>query len=353
MTAAPSTLPSTGWLRKLARVIALPLLVVATLAAFSGPAVAQETRESGLTVTVQELDGVTIHSLTAPEEMFANSTYLIETENALVGVDTQFLLPFAADMRAYADELGKPIDRLYITHEHPDHFLGSEAFADVPVHALQEVADSIAANGQAEVDEKQADFGDAIASTFVVPEVVAPSTIDIDGVEFVLEKVLDAEAEFQLVIKLPAQGAIVTGDITYSGVHLIMAGQPQTWIPALESLATTADDFPVVLPGHGMPTDPSVYDANIAWLNKASELIGTVDTADDFRQGLIDAFPDLGMPAAIDFVTPFLFPEAPAAEAQLPETGTETAALAIAGVTLLTAGGLFVAQSRRHRSSRV
>jgi len=267
------------------------------------------TRASGMTLTTQDANGITVHTLTAPEAVFANSTHLIETENSLVAIDTQFLLPNAQDMRAYAAELGKPIDRVFITHEHPDHFLGSEAFNDVPVFALQSVSDLIMQNGQSEVDEKQGDFGvESIASTFVVPDVVEPSTVNIDGVSFILERVLDAEAATQLVVKLPDHGVIVTGDIVYSGVHLIMAGQPAPWTTALEALAVTSEQYPMVLAGHGIPAAPVVYDTNISWLARAAELIASVDNAADFKQGLIDAFPMLGMPAAIDFVTPILFP---------------------------------------------
>lgn len=267
------------------------------------------TRDSGIVVTVQEANGVTLHTLTAPEAVFANSTHFIETENSLVAVDTQFLLPNAQDMRAYADETGKTIDRVFITHEHPDHFLGSEAFSDRPIYALKAVSDLIAANGDAEVAEKQGDFGaDNIASTYVIPQVVEPGTVLIDGITFELDRVLNAEAATQLVVKLPDHGVILTGDIVYSGVHLILAGQIDTWSNALESLGASADQYPMVLAGHGVPATPVVYETNISWLTKAGELIGSVDNAADFRQGLIDAFPDLGMPAAIDFVLPFLFP---------------------------------------------
>ena len=64
------------------------------------------TRASGMRVSVQSADGVTVHTLTAPEAAFANSTHLIETENSLVAFDTQFLLPNAQDMRDYATEIG-------------------------------------------------------------------------------------------------------------------------------------------------------------------------------------------------------------------------------------------------------
>ncbi len=264
-------------------------------------------RESGMTVTVQQAGDVTVHSLTAPEQVFANSTHIIETENSLVVIDTQFLLPNAADFRAYADSLGKPIDRVFITHEHPDHFLGSEAFNDLPVFALAEVAAAIAANGDAEVAEKQGEFGaEAIAGSYVVPEVVEPGTVEIDNVTFELSTVSDAEAEVQMVVRVPGSGIAATGDIVYSGVHLILAGPADTWATALNTLAANGDS--IVLAGHGVPSDASVFDANKAWLAKAGELLGTVDNGEDFKAGLVEAFPELGMTAAIDFVLPFLFP---------------------------------------------
>lgn len=267
-------------------------------------------RESGLTVTTQPAGDYTVHTVVSPEQVFANATHIVETDNALVLFDTQFLLPNAADFRAYAESLGKPIEAVFITHGHPDHFLGSEAFADLPVFTIAEVADVITANGDAEVAEKQGDFGpDNIASTYVIPEVVEPGTTTIDGVDFVLETVVDAEAETQLVVRIPAAGAIVTGDIIYSGVHLILAGPADTWTAAINNLAADSADYPIVLPGHGNVADPSVYDANIAWLATAGELLGTATTGDEFKQGLVEAYPDLGMQAAIDFVLPIYFPE--------------------------------------------
>ena len=267
------------------------------------------TRDSGMRVYMQTVDNITLHTLTSPESAFANSTHIVETENSLIVVDSQFLLPNAVDAREYANEIGKEINRVFITHEHPDHFLGGEAFNDRPMFALQEVSDAISLNGQVEIDEKQNDFGtEAIAGSFVVPDVVEPGNVVIDGVNFQLDKVLDAEAAVQLVVRLPDHGVVITGDIVYSFVHLILAGQIPTWTIALQDLASTADQFPIVLAGHGIPASPSVYNTNIEYLAKAAELLNTVDNSADFRQGLLDAFPDLTMPAAIDFAIPLLFP---------------------------------------------
>lgn len=268
-----------------------------------------QTLPSGATVTVQAAGELVVHTFMAPFEMFANATHIIETPNALVVVDTQFLLPNAVEFRAYADGLGKPIDRMYLTHDDPDHFLGSEAFEDVEIFALPAVSDSIAANGDAEVADQQASFGDAIASTYVTPTPVEPGVVEIDGVDFVLEEVLEAEAEVQLVIKVPSAGIVATGDIVYSGTHLILAGDPPTWTDALNDLKAASAEYPIVLPGHGVPTGPSVYDENIAWLATASELMDTASNGEEFKTGLLDSFPDLELEGAIDFALPVLFPD--------------------------------------------
>ncbi|MEO1644748.1 MAG: hypothetical protein AAFR67_06150, partial [Chloroflexota bacterium] len=65
----------------------------------------------------------------------------------------------------------------------------------------------------------------------------------------------------------------------------------------------------IVLVGHGLPGSPELYAENIEWLATASELLATVETSEEYKAGLIEAFPDLGMEAAIDFVFPFLFPD--------------------------------------------
>lgn len=267
------------------------------------------TLDSGATLTSYAMDDLTVHAYNSPFAVFGNGTYIFELSNSLVIVDTQFLLPFAQEFRAIAGSTGKPIDRVVITHEHPDHFLGSAAFADVEVYALAEVAAAIEANGQAEINEKTAQFGDEmVASTFVVPQVMEAANVEIDGFTFEFDTVVEAEATIQLVIKLPDYGVIAVGDIVYSRSHLILAGNPPTWIAALSELQAESYNYPVVLAGHGLPGDPSVYSQNISWLMTAGELMGTVETGEDFKAGLIEAYPDFQLEAAIDFVLPFLFP---------------------------------------------
>src|SRR5262245_6441656 len=72
-----------------------------------------------------------IHTFTAPEHGWCVTSHVIELPSQLIVVDPQYTLPLAGEVVDYANDLKKPISRLYITHYHPDHLLGAAAF-DAP-----------------------------------------------------------------------------------------------------------------------------------------------------------------------------------------------------------------------------
>ena len=66
-----------------------------------------------------------------------------------------------ATWSSYADALGKPISRLYVTHYHPDHLLGAAAFP-APILALAEVKEKIDAVGDRVAREEHEKFPETI-----------------------------------------------------------------------------------------------------------------------------------------------------------------------------------------------
>ncbi len=118
---------------------AIPLTCIAFLSACDdgeelpfAPEPTQIVRDTGSTVSVYEYQDLTIHAYTNGPDAAGSGTYIIESASSLVLIDAQMLAPFALDYRAYADSLGNPIERVIITHEHADHWLGlGAAFNDI------------------------------------------------------------------------------------------------------------------------------------------------------------------------------------------------------------------------------
>jgi glyoxylase-like metal-dependent hydrolase (beta-lactamase superfamily II) len=104
--------------------------------------------------TVTRNDVAPIHTFTAPEDGWLVNSHVIEFPSQLFVIDAQYTLPHAREVVGYAQDLRKPITRLIATHYHPDHILGAAAF-DVPLYALESVAEKIGAVGDRVAQEER------------------------------------------------------------------------------------------------------------------------------------------------------------------------------------------------------
>lgn len=257
---------------------------------------------------VKEAGPVKIHAFISPEALLSNATYVIEGPNELVIVDGQFVVPFAQAFRGYTDSLGKPINRVYLSHEHPDHFFGiSAAFGDVPVYALPETIAFLRANGEAIRADRAKAYGPWVPSTVVIPsQVAAPGTEVIDGITFELVVHKNAEVETQLAIGLPDLGVYIAQDLIYSGCHVYVPKHPVAdWVAALERLK--ASNYELFLPGHGTPADQREIQAVIEYLITAKRIAAESTNAEAYKAALLAAFPERQGLAIVDIYASALF----------------------------------------------
>lgn len=236
----------------------------------------------------------------------ANATHVVEGPSSLVLVDGQFLAPYARRYREYADSLSKPIDRVYLSHRHPDHWFGlGTAFRDVPVFALAETVDFLKAHGE----ESRADhwkLGDLLPEAIAVPEgVVQPGEETIDGIRYVFDVVTDTEIDYHLTIKLPELGVCIAQDLLYSGTHLYLSSGMRHWIRVLGRLLT--EDYDLFLAGHGLPADKNEVARNIEYLSAAEAAAAIGLTGEDFKDFLLQRYPERRCPGIFDIYLPRLF----------------------------------------------
>ncbi|RPF38119.1 MBL fold metallo-hydrolase [Streptomyces sp. TLI_185] len=252
------------------------------------------------TVTVLDKGAVRIHSYMSPADTFHTTTQLIETPARIIAIDAQLLPVYADEVVAYAGGLGKPLERLIVTHAHPDHYNGAASFG-VPVHALPAVREQIIARGDSRLPT-----GLVIPVTDFTPTVdLLPGTEVIDGVPFVLEAVSGGEATDELLIKLPEQGVLIAQDLVYNDVHLYLGNNDITgWQQAIAALAAESG-YDAVLAGHGLPTGPEIYEEVRRYLADARELLG--DDGDAYKTAIVDRYPSYVGPFLIDIANRSLF----------------------------------------------
>lgn len=252
------------------------------------------------TVHVTDRGAVRVHTYVAPDASVNVTSHVVETPHSLVVVDAQFLGRFADEVVELTRDLGKPVDRVVITHAHPDHYAGAGHF-DAPKHALPVVIDQIRARG-----DVQDPTGTTVALRDVLPtQALEPGTTVIDGVPFVFEAVSGGEAPDQLVVKLPEQRVAIVQDLVYNHIHLFLGDDDiPGWRRAVAVLAADPG-YDVVLPGHGQPTTPAVYAEVERYLATAAEVLG--DDGDAYKAAITERYPDYDGTFVIDIANRYLF----------------------------------------------
>ncbi|MEM1385277.1 MAG: quinoprotein relay system zinc metallohydrolase 1 [Pseudomonadota bacterium] len=177
---------------------------------------------------------------------------LLEGEAGLIVVDTGPTLGYGAALRAVAETVsGKRIAEVVVTHHHPDHSLGSKAFADLPIRALPRTRALTAIHGPTYVANLERVLGDWMEGTEVVPpdSDLDAGRISIAGREF-QAMALSGHTEADLVLLDIASGVLIAGDLVFLNrapttpdAHLAQWHQSLSELQALEAAA--------ILPGHG------------------------------------------------------------------------------------------------------
>jgi glyoxylase-like metal-dependent hydrolase (beta-lactamase superfamily II) len=249
---------------------------------------------------------VPIHTFTAPEDGWLVTSHIIELPSQLLVVDAQYTLPYAREIVRHAAELSKPLNRLYITHYHPDHLLGAAAF-DAPLFALDSVAKTIGTAGDRVAREEHEKVGDDNPTKARQPDQwIDEGEEIIDGMRIEHRRLRDAETEDALVLALPDTGAIVVQDLVYDRSHPFLGERRfEGWRAALKQCRDLPYD--IVLPGHGLPGDEALYDRMIDYLTFAEGALELSASAAEFKRRILERYPRHAGSKVLDHQLRFLF----------------------------------------------
>jgi glyoxylase-like metal-dependent hydrolase (beta-lactamase superfamily II) len=268
----------------------------------AGLVTAQPTEIMGRVVQVLKGD-VKIHTYLAPEYSFLVSSHIIETPDALVIVDTQFLQSAGSEVVAYAESLGKPIERILLSHAHPDHWSGANLFADTPFISTASIAAAVQADiDNGGVEQRAGLVGESeVPAEPRVPEgVLETGETSIAGLTFEIESVANAEAPEQLIIRLPDLGTVIVQDLLYNNAHFFPGVDRANWITILEGLRGLSG-YDTVLVGHGLPATLGLIEPAIQYLEFANEVAASAESADDIAAALQAEYPSYAGAGILSF----------------------------------------------------
>ena len=187
-----------------------------------------------------------------------NTAFVVTGAGVLV-VDTGPSRRYGEALRAaIARVTPQPVVRVLITHQHPDHFLGAQAFPPAVLEALPGTIAAIARDGEALNENMYRLNGDWMAGTEVLApqHAVAPGDFTLGSHRFRL-LALNGHTGADLALFDAGTGVLFAGDLVFHDrapttphAHL------QPWLAALDTLG--ALPLSLVVPGHGpVSRDPS------------------------------------------------------------------------------------------------
>lgn len=238
----------------------------------------------------------------SPARSFAANAGIIIGKDGVLVVDT--LISAKEGQRLLADIrkiTSKPIKYVVNTHTHLDHAFGNGVFAGLGAGIIAHEADRQMLLGKGPEILQHADTYGLKPEDMAGTEIVAPSltfsermTIDLGGVEVQLLRTAPSHTAGSLVVWLPEQKVLFTGDILFTDFHPFMAdGNLAGWQVTLDSLLKLGAEK--IVPGHGplsgnkdlreMKEYLALFDST------AKELAAQGKSADEIAKVLLDKLP--------------------------------------------------------------
>jgi len=202
------------------------------------------------------------------------NTAFIATGDGVLVLDTGVSRRYGeALLRAIRSVTDEPIKRVINTHHHPDHFLGNQAFAGVPIAALADTREEIRFLGDSLAENMYRLIGDWMRGT----EVVVPEKTIEPGIEQMgrhrLEWIrMSGHSGADLVLFDHTTGVLFPFDLVFYQRALTTPHTPglQQWRDEIAQLREYP--FKLMLPGHGpLVRDQRALDqmdAYLEWLDR-------------------------------------------------------------------------------------
>lgn len=205
-----------------------------------------------------------IHMIEGATEYFSTANGGAIVNCALIAAPEGVLVVDTGSSRRYGEALRSVANRLHplgareaaITHHHPDHFFGDQAFADLPIRALGQTAATCAANGDAYADNLYRLLGDWMRGTEPVPptQILTAGPVVLLGRRF-RALALSGHTAADLALLDEETGVLIAGDIAFlDRAPTTPDADIPAWRAALAQIDALAPS--AILPGHG-PFDPA------------------------------------------------------------------------------------------------
>jgi len=195
------------------------------------------------------------------------NTGFIVSEDGVVVIDSGPSLRYGQALRqAIARVTDKPVVQVLITHHHPDHALGNQAFADVPIAALPGTTEQLAREGDA--------LAENMYRMVRLPVQTLEPGVKTFGSHPLRLLAFTGHSGADLAVLDEKTGVLFAGDLLFYQRALTTPHSPglAQWVDDLQQLQ--AQPWKVLVPGHGpVSQDRGPFDQMVDYLGWLDDLL--------------------------------------------------------------------------------
>lgn len=244
-----------------------------------------------------------VHSFTANLAGFSVNSHLIVGEEEAILVDAQFTRSQAKELIDQIKLSGKKLKMIYITHGHPDHYLGLEkileAFPKAEVKARGDVIKAIKETAQGKIDYWKTFYKDDLANSYTIPSRLEDKDLFLEGSRIEIIDLGEGESAHDTALYIPSTKSLITGDTTYGKVHFWLAEERADHV--LENLQKLKElDVELVYPGHGEKGGAEVIEENINYLKNFIKVSNSGESVESAKGKMLAKYPNYKLPIILD-----------------------------------------------------
>ncbi|MGF6097925.1 quinoprotein relay system zinc metallohydrolase 1 [Pseudomonas sp. 18175] len=219
------------------------------------------------------LEGSTENFAKANGGNIVNVAFIV-TQAGVVVIDTGPSKRYGEALRqAIASVTPKPVIQVLLTHHHPDHALGNQAFKDVPIGALADTTKLLHEQGESMAENLYRMVGDWMRGTEVVlpTQTLEPGVRSFGNHDLRL-LALTGHTGADLAILDQTTGVLFAGDLVFYQRALTTPNSPglAAWLADIATLQNLP--WTLVVPGHGpIATDAQPFEQMrdyLTWLDQ-------------------------------------------------------------------------------------
>lgn len=243
---------------------------------------------------------------------FGVSSTIIMGEKEAMLVDAQFTLANAHRLAAEIIETGLDLKRIFITHLHPDHFLGLEViksvFPDAEILSYKQVAEDVNDAFDFKIDYwgKQVLKENGARTTYLITE-TEEDTLYLEGQQIKILGLLSGDCIRVTPLWIPSTRTLIASDIVFADAHVWIADMrtPERmakWMQSLDTLEALAPK--VLIPGHSRTTSslsPSAIGFTRTYIRNFIKTLHQVNNSAELVQEMERIYPNLPVKICLDY----------------------------------------------------